>query len=282
MESSRPGTAAESAANLHAKEASFHDAWAASTHVRDVNLPAQFEGVTALESRFIHQTLGDLNGRSVLEVGAGLGEASVQFARQGARVVATDLSAGMLGFGRRLARHHQVHIETVRTPGERLPFREASFDVVYVANSLHHVNDIAGTVAELHRVLKPGGTLITIDPIAYNPVINCYRRMATEVRTDDEHPLTRADVRTITAPFASARVRMFWLSSLVLFLKFYLVDRVHPNADRYWKRIYRPDVQRGIAWWFEPVAAFDRLLMTVFPPIRWWAWNVVVAARKAE
>jgi SAM-dependent methyltransferase len=186
----------------------------------------------------------------------------------------------MLRFCQRLAAHHGAALATVRTPGERLPFCDDAFDVVYIANSLHHVNDIPGTVAELRRVLKPGGRFVSVDPLAYNPVINCYRRMATGVRTPDEHPLTRSDVATITGVFRGADVRMFWLLTQVLFLKFFLLDRVHPNSDRYWKRVYKPDVRHAVRGWFPRLAAIDDWLMRRVSPLRWWAWNVVVVAEK--
>ena len=51
--------------------------------------------------------------------------------------------------------------------------------------------------SEIRRVLKPGGRFFSYDPLAYNPAINVYRKMATEVRTPDEQPLTRADVQIL-------------------------------------------------------------------------------------
>lgn len=61
--------------------------------------------------------------------------------------------------------------------------------------------------------------------------------MASRVRTSDESPLTADDVALVRQFFANVGHREFWIVSLVLFLKYYLFDRVHPNQDRYWKRI---------------------------------------------
>lgn len=259
-------------------EEAFHDAWAAGARVEDVALDAMFEGCTALEHRQILGRLGDLRGRRLLDVGAGLGEASVYFAKRGAEVTASDVSGGMLEFAGRLAAHHGARIATVQAPADALPFPDDSFDIVYIANALHHVADVPAAVGELRRVLRPGGTFVSIDPIAYNPAINVYRRMAMGVRTEDEHPLRRADVAAIRGMFAASEARMFWLLALALFAKFYLIDRVDPNADRYWKRIFR--VEREIRWWFRPLAAMDDILLRLVPPLRWWCWNVVVVAKK--
>lgn len=56
------------------------------------------------------------------------------------------------------------------------------FDVAYAGNVLHHV-DIAVTLGEIHPVLRPGGALVSWDPLAHNPLINIYRRMGSPVRT---------------------------------------------------------------------------------------------------
>lgn len=256
----------------------FHDAWAAGARVEDIALDAMFDGCTALEHRYILDRLGELSGRRLLDVGAGLGEASVYFAKRGAEVTASDVSSGMLRFAGELAAHHGTRIGLVQAAADALPFPDGSFDIVYVANALHHVADVPAAVRELRRVLRPGGTFVSIDPIAYNPAINVYRRMAMGVRTEDEHPLRRADVAAIRGMFSASEVRMFWLLALALFAKFYFVDRVDPNADRYWKRIFR--VEREIRWWFRPLAALDGVLLRLMPPLGWWCWNVVVVARR--
>jgi hypothetical protein len=71
--------------------------------------------------------------------------------------------------------------------------------------------------------------------------------------------------------------REFWISTLLLFVKYYVVDRVHPNEDRYWKRILRETAAR--LWWWMPLRALDRVL-TRLPLVRWLAWNVVMYGQK--
>jgi hypothetical protein len=130
----------------------------------------------------------------------------------------------------------------------------------------------------MHRALKPGGMFISYDPIAYNPLINVYRRMATAVRTPDESPLTLADLKLARKYFSNVRHREFWISTLLLFVKYYLIDRVHPNQDRYWKRILRETPER--LWWWMPLRSLDSML-TRIPLVRWLAWNVVIWGRKS-
>jgi len=80
------------------RERVFHDDWANSIRVEDVQLDSVFEGPAALENKWILGQLGDLKGKRVLDLGCGLGEASVYFAKKGAIVTASDLSPQMLEF----------------------------------------------------------------------------------------------------------------------------------------------------------------------------------------
>ena len=76
------------------------------------------EACTAPEMRWLFSRLGDLTGKRVLDVGCGIGEASVYFAVKGAVVTATDLSTGMLAVTQRLAERHGVKLRTHQANAE--------------------------------------------------------------------------------------------------------------------------------------------------------------------
>jgi ubiquinone/menaquinone biosynthesis C-methylase UbiE len=261
----------------HQREAAFHDAWASRTSIDDVLVRECFEAPTALENRFILSRMGNLRGKRLLDIGAGLGESSVYFALQGARVTMTDISPGMVQTGRELARRYGVEVEAVVSKAEDLGVASEAFDFVYIANTIHHVRDRDALFQKIHRALKPGGLFFSYDPLAYNPAINVYRRIATEVRTEDESPLKRADLQLARKYFPGAQHREFWIASLLLFVKYYALDRVHPNRDRYWKRILR-ETPDGLHWWM-PLRAIDAALTRV-PLVRWLAWNMVLWGEK--
>ncbi len=263
---------------IHQREAALHDRWAAETRLADVDVRAAFEAPTAPENRFILAQMGPLPGKRILDLGAGLGESSVYFALQGASVTTVDISPGMVELALALAAAHGVELTGIVGAAESLNVPDERFDFVYAANLLHHVDDRRRLLAQVHAALKPGGTFFSWDPLGYNPVINVYRRMATQVRTESERPLEVADLRLVRAQFGAVRCRQFWLLSLVIFLKYFLVDRLHPNSVRYWKRILGEP--RSALWWFVPLQRLDGLLTRV-PLLRWWAWNVVIQATKA-
>lgn len=265
------------ATQVQSKEAHFHDEWAHSTPLEKITVREAFESPTAMENRFILRQMGDLRGKKILDVGAGLGESSVYFALQGALVTCTDLSPGMVQCAQKLAEFHQVKIDGKVVPGEDLAMPENTFDFIYVANTIHHVTDKNALFKSMLHTLKPGGTFFSWDPLTYNPVINAYRRMATSVRTEDEKPLSFNDVQLARKYFTSVGHREFWISTLSLFLKYYFIERVHPNQDRYWKKIYQETP--GKLWWWYPLQASDALL-TRLPLVRRLAWNMVMWGQK--
>lgn len=274
--SARTDGAANSGDATLGREEEFHDRWAAAVDPRTVLVEESFTLPTCPENRWIAQQLGDVRGLTVLELGAGLGEASAWFAARGARVIATDLSGGMLQVTGRVAALHGAAVEALQMDGASLALADNSVDIVYGANVLHHV-DTAACLREVRRVLKPGGRAAFWDPVKYNPVINVYRRMATQVRSEDEHPLGVGDIAEMRATFRELHTRFFWLATLLVFLKYFLVDRVHPNDERYWKKVITG--YREIAWLHAPLAALDEVLLRI-PGLRWLSWNVAVVLHK--
>ena len=267
-----PGT------TLHEREAAFHDAWASDTQMDEVPVRECFQAPTALENQFILSLMGDLRGKRLLDLGAGLGESSVYFALRGARVTTVDLSPQMVEMAVKLGKHYGVELEGIVSGAEDFNLPRSTYDLIYVANTIHHIHDRASLFEQMSRALKPGGKFFCYDPLAYNPAINVYRRMASQVRTPDESPLRVADVKLARKYFQNVGHREFWLLTLVLFVKYYFLDGVNPNQDRYWKRILRETPAR--IWWWMPLRALDRLL-TRMPLVRWLSWNIVMWGEKA-
>jgi SAM-dependent methyltransferase len=264
-------------AGMHQREQDFHNEWALHTRLDQILVRECFEAPTAVENRFILSQMGDLRGKTILDIGAGLGESSVYFALQGAIVTATDISPRMVETTIALGKQYGVEIQGIVSVGEDLRLPADQFDLVYIANTIHHVQDRARLLEQVRNSLKPGGRFFSFDPVAYNPVINVYRRMANQVRTEDESPLGIQDLRLARRYFPDVRHRVFWIATLLLFLKYYLVDRVHPNADRYWKRIFK-ETSRTL-WWWLPLRSLDSVL-TRLPLVSFLAWNVVMWGTK--
>ena len=264
---------------LHDREVEFHDDWASDTPADEILVREFFEAPTAVENQFILKRLGGLKGKKILDIGAGLGESSVYFALRGAHVTTVDISPLMVKKAVELGKKFGVELQGVISGGEDIQVLEDEFDIINLANTIHHVHDRARLFEQISRALKPGGIFFSYDPLAYNPLINIYRGIATKVRTVDEAPLTLADIRLAKKYFRGVGHREFWISTLALFVKYFLIDHIHPNQDRYWKRMLR-EKEESLRWW-TPLRALDSVL-TRIPGVRWMAWNVVMWGYKAS
>ncbi len=257
-------------------EERFHDEWGKAIDPSTVPVIASFEACTAPENAHIMRWLGDVRGLRVLDLGCGAGEAATYFALRGAEVTATDLSSGMLEVTRRVAYRHGVQVRCVQARGEQLAFPDGAFDIVYTANLLHHV-DLSRTLPEICRVLRPDGRFVSWDPLRHNPLINIYRRIASAVRTEDETPLSIHDVDAFRDYFGDVEHRCFWLASLWIFVRFFVIERVHPSKERYWKKIIL-EADR-LARSYTRLSRIDNWLLRRIPWLQRMCWNVVICAR---
>jgi 2-polyprenyl-6-hydroxyphenyl methylase/3-demethylubiquinone-9 3-methyltransferase len=108
---------------------------------------------------FYLRQLGELGGRRVLDAGCGGGLVARELAAAGAEVVGVDRSRGSLGVARRAA-GPIGSFAPAQGRLERLPFAGGAFDAVVAADVLEHVPDLPAAVAELARVLAPGGSFV--------------------------------------------------------------------------------------------------------------------------
>jgi ubiquinone/menaquinone biosynthesis C-methylase UbiE len=132
-------------------------------------------------------------GKRLLDVGCGP-RGSLEWAHDAAERVGADPLADAyvrLNGGRHAMRY-------VRARAEELPFGDASYDVVSSFNALDHVEDPDAAIAELRRVLRPGGTLLLIVEIDRGPTV-------TEPLTFDASIADRFGLRVVSLQLAGQR-----------------------------------------------------------------------------
>jgi SAM-dependent methyltransferase len=159
------------------------------------------------------ERLGEVRGRTVLDLGCGHGMAAVVLARRGATVTAMDLSAGYLLEARRRADANEVDVAFVQGDGEALPFADATFDCIWGNAVLHHLRpQVAGR--ELRRVLVPRGVAIFCEPWGENPLLSWVRSRLPypgKERTVHEEPLRRRDLARLRESFPDLHCEGFQL-----------------------------------------------------------------------
>jgi SAM-dependent methyltransferase len=97
-----------------------------------------------------------------LEIGAGTGYFTLNMLRAGliGEATCSDISPGMLSTLQANAKGLGLKVKTKPADAERLPFEDASFDLVFGHAVLHHIPDLERAFAEFARVLAPGGTIV--------------------------------------------------------------------------------------------------------------------------
>lgn len=121
---------------------------------------ADLSPIVALEERYLEPLVPDVRGKTVVDVACGTGRWLVRMAQRGARVFGVDFCLEMLacarskpGLAGRLA----------AADARRLPFPDASADVVLFTLALGHIVPLREVIGELARLVKPGGRLLFSD-----------------------------------------------------------------------------------------------------------------------
>lgn len=151
----------------------------------------------------------------VLDLGCGAGHASFAVAPHAREVVAYDIAQPMLDVVAAAARERGLASVTTRQgPAETLPFEAGSFDWVISRMSAHHWRDVPAALAEVRRVVKPGGRVLFIDIAGADHPLHDTHIQSVELLRDASHIRDyRADewlAFFTLAGFAQVTVRERW------------------------------------------------------------------------
>jgi ubiquinone/menaquinone biosynthesis C-methylase UbiE len=129
-----------------------------------------------LEQRLLLELLGPVAGKTLLDVGCGDGVLAVELSRHGALAAGLDADPAMISAARRRAESEATPSQFVEGRAEALPFQDNAFDRVLSVTMLCFVQDVQRAVAEMARVLKPGGRLV-IGDLGRWSLWSAYRRV---------------------------------------------------------------------------------------------------------
>lgn len=201
-------------------------------------------------------------GKTFLDFACGNGLSSVRALRAGAELaVGIDISPVSVANAARNAAEAGFVDRAffLQRDCEASDLPDAAFDLALCNGVLHHM-ELATAFAELGRVVRPGGRVLAIEALAHNPVIQTYRRLTPQYRTqfETDHILRRADL-AVAKPW-------FELSSLGFYLLLSPLVTLLPGS--------------GLRRAALPLAhALDRILLSV-PGLQWWAWQFVFELRR--
>ncbi len=196
--------------------------------------------------------------RDVLDVGCGAGVEVVRFARAGARVTGVDIAESAITLARQNLEQQRLSARLEVVDGEYLPYADGSFDLVFAHGVVQYTGDEHRMVAEIHRVLRPGGLAIFQ---GYNRLswLNALSRvMKTPLEHEDAPILKRysaAEFSDLLKPFAIVDL---------VFERFPVKSRLHKG----WK---------GLAFNTFFVGTFNALPRSW---VRRYGWHLLAFCRK--
>jgi len=148
-------------------------------------------------------------GKNVLEVGCGAGIDLVRFARGGANVTGIDLSKTAIDLASKNIEQCGQHGDLRVMNGECMQFQDNMFDVVYAHGVLQYTADTRRMIAEIHRVLRPGGEVILM---VYNKYswLNLMRKVTGVPLEHEDAPVLKKfsirEFRRLLSPFQRYRI----------------------------------------------------------------------------
>lgn len=206
------------------KEAEFHNKLRAKALKEDktkyeyLTSNRKFYSVVRSSRAFINEwLLQRCPNKKVLDYCCGDGGVSLFLAKNGAEVTGIDISKVSIEAAKKGAIGEGVEKNTSFwvMDAENLDFEDNYFDIIFCGGVLHHL-DIQRAYPELARVLKPSGEIICGEPLAYNPIIQLYRKMTPHLRTEweAEHILNRGSIELAKKYFGKVETRFFHLATL--------------------------------------------------------------------
>lgn len=148
-------------------------------------------------------------GKNMLEVGCGAGIDLVRFARDGVNVTGIDLSTTAIDLARKNIEQNGLNADLQVMNGESMQFSDNNFEVVYAHGVLQYTANPEKMVAEIHRVLKPGGEFIVM-VYNRNSWLNLMRRVTKVPLEHEDAPVLMkysiGDLKRFLTPFKSYRI----------------------------------------------------------------------------
>ena len=136
-----------------------------STNYDGLNRVISF-GIDVKWRKKVVKLVSETNPQSVLDIATGTGDLAINMAKTGAKeIVGLDLSEGMLAVGRKKIEEEKLtgRIEMIQGDSEALPFEDDRFDAITVAFGVRNFENLEKGLAEILRVLKPGGIFVILE-----------------------------------------------------------------------------------------------------------------------
>ena len=240
--------------NIREKE--FHNKLQSKKKGRFENI--FYKAIYNLKEDFLKYLEKNSENSEILDYGCGIGssiEKVIKFNPK--KITGIDISEVSIQKAISKAKNQGLNVEYKVDNCEKTNFKDNEFDIVYGTGILHHLQ-IEKCLDEIFRLLKPKGSLVFIEPLGTNPLINIYRKFTPNSRSKDEHPLVDKDFDYINNKFSETNIKYYGFLTLIFF-PFYK----SPNHSKIFKLFTELD---------------QYLFKLKF--FRLFAWSVLITAKK--
>jgi 2-polyprenyl-3-methyl-5-hydroxy-6-metoxy-1,4-benzoquinol methylase len=156
--------------------------------------------------------LGDVRGKTVLDLGCGSGETLIPLVHRGAAVIGVDISPDLIAIAKRRLQYANLAAEARACSAYETGLPDGSVDVIFCMSLVHHLN-IPMVRNEMRRILKPNGYVVIKEPIRFSTGYGVLRSLlpAHEDISEYEHPLTQQEFAELQQGFVAEGKRFFRL-----------------------------------------------------------------------
>lgn len=212
----------------------------------------------AARTDFVDKVRAAASGQDALEVCCGTGANCYRVASAVKSITGLDISDKRVQEAQKKADESPFsNIKFVNGDAQNPPFPDQSFDTIFGAGALHHI-DLNAISAGMSRLLRPGGKAIFIEPLAHNPIFEGYRRLTPADRSKDERALFKSDLDIVGKHLKLVDATFFGLTTLA--------------AVPFQRLSFGKSLRGGLK-------VFDDALFKL-PGMKWMAWQVVLIFEK--
>lgn len=149
-----------------------------------------------------------IEGEQCIDIGAGVGAGAIVATRTGATVTAVEPTPFLRRVlaGRRWLQRNRSNLTAVDGTAESLPVADASIDAIWAVNTMHHWVSPEQGVAEIARVLRPGGRMVLVDESFLDPTHPEFKRFGADADGDEHHGFTMVGAEQMQGLFVAAGV----------------------------------------------------------------------------
>jgi SAM-dependent methyltransferase len=242
--------------DINLREKEFHDKLQSKEDGRFENI--LYKAIYNLGDDYYNYLQKNCKDKDVLDYGCGVGNTAKKISKCGPKkITGIDISKISIEKAIKEAKLLNLNVEYKVDNCEETSLDSQSYDIIYGAGILHHLK-LEKCIEEINRILKKDGKMVFMEPLGTNPLINIYRKMTPNSRSEDEHPLIKSDFKFLNKKFNDVEIKYYGFLTLIFF-PFYKF----PEKSKI----------------FSFLASFDQLLFKI-KFMRLFAWSVLIVGKK--